>query len=81
MESDSTSLEQDIPSEKLILGIGAYGRQWITDENGTRTEDLNYSQVIDRAKISKSNIIKSTGVFSCMQFYFQSSHFFLEISK
>lgn len=46
----------DIPSEKIILGIGAYGRQWVKDENGTHTEDLSYSQAIDRAKISKSEI-------------------------
>lgn len=56
IEKQLDQIAKDIPSEKLILGIGAYGRQWITDENGTRTEDLNYSQVIDRAKISKSNI-------------------------
>ena len=55
-EKQVDQIAKDIPSEKLILGIGAYGRQWITDENGTRTEDLSYSQVIDRAKISKSEI-------------------------
>lgn len=56
IEKQLDQIAKDIPSEKLILGMGAYGRQWITDENGTRTEDLTYSQVIDRAKISKSNI-------------------------
>ena len=56
IEKQMDQIAKDIPSEKLILGIGAYGRQWITDENGTRTEDLSYSQVIDRAKISKSSI-------------------------
>ena len=56
IEKQLDQIAKDIPSEKLILGIGAYGRQWITDENGTRTEDLTYSQVIDRAKISKSSI-------------------------
>ena len=56
IEKQMDQIAKDIPSEKLILGIGAYGRQWITDENGTRTEDLTYSQVIDRAKISKTSI-------------------------
>ncbi|WP_027378051.1 polysaccharide deacetylase family protein [Kaistella palustris] len=56
IEKQLDQIAKDIPAEKLILGLGAYGRQWITDENGTRTEDLTYSQVIDRAKISKSTI-------------------------
>lgn len=56
IEKQLDQIAQNIPSEKLILGIGAYGRQWITDENGTHTEDITYSQAIDRAKISKSNI-------------------------
>lgn len=56
IEKQLDQIAADIPSEKLILGVGAYGRHWITDENGTRTEDLTYSQVIDRAKISKSEI-------------------------
>lgn len=56
IEKQLDQIAKDIPSEKLILGVGAYGRQWITDENGKRTEDLTYSQVIDRAKISKSDI-------------------------
>lgn len=56
IEKQVDQIAKDIPSEKLILGIGAYGRQWITDENGTKTEDLTYSQIIDRAKISKSDI-------------------------
>ncbi len=56
IEKQLDQIAKNVPSEKLILGLGAYGRQWISDENGTRTEDLTYSQVIDRAKISKSII-------------------------
>lgn len=56
IEKQMDVIAKDVPSEKLILGIGAYGRQWIKDENGTRTEDITYSQAIDRAKISKSAI-------------------------
>lgn len=56
IEKIMDAIGKDVPSEKLILGIGAYGRQWITDENGTRIEDITYSQAIDRAKISKSII-------------------------
>ncbi|WHF52431.1 glycosyltransferase [Chryseobacterium gotjawalense] len=56
IEKQLDQIAKDVPSEKLILGLGAYGRQWITDENGTRTEDITYGQAIDRAKISKSAI-------------------------
>lgn len=56
IEKQLDYLAQDVPSEKIILGIGAYGRQWIKDETGTHIEDITYSQAIDRAKISKSSI-------------------------
>ncbi|MBS1571943.1 MAG: glycosyltransferase [Bacteroidetes bacterium] len=56
IEKQMDILAQKIPSEKIILGLGAYGRKWIKDSDGKRIEDISYSQAIDQAKISKSSI-------------------------
>ncbi|UOE36930.1 polysaccharide deacetylase family protein [Chryseobacterium oryzae] len=56
IEKQMDYVAKNVPSEKIILGIGAYGRQWIKDETGTHIEDITYSQAIDRAKISNSKI-------------------------
>jgi peptidoglycan-N-acetylglucosamine deacetylase len=41
-----------ISSEKIILGIAAYGRDWETDATGkTTAKDITYSDAINRAKI------------------------------
>lgn len=42
---------------KMILGVAGYGRDWITEEEGKRTDDITYAEVIDRAKISGSKIL------------------------
>lgn len=56
IEKQMDHLAKKVSPEKIILGMGAYGRQWIKDETGTHIEDITYSQAIDRAKISKSII-------------------------
>lgn len=56
IEKQMDVVSREIPSEKIILGLGAYGRQWIKDENGTRIEDISYSQAINRAKVSNSKV-------------------------
>ncbi|SEF65237.1 Glycosyltransferase, catalytic subunit of cellulose synthase and poly-beta-1,6-N-acetylglucosamine synthase [Halpernia humi] len=56
IEKQMDDVAKIVPSNKIILGVAGYGRQWITDSNGTHTEDITYSQAVDRAKISKSEI-------------------------
>ena len=56
IEKQMDMVAKNVPSSKIILGFGAYGRKWISDETGQRTEDLTYSQAIDEAKISHSTI-------------------------
>ena len=57
IEKQIDDVSKTVPSNKIILGVAGYGRQWITDSSGTRTEDITYSEAVDRAKISKSEII------------------------
>lgn len=57
IEKQLDAIAQQVPPSKIILGIGGYGRKWVTDENGTQIQDITYSQAIDRAKISGSKII------------------------
>lgn len=56
IEKQMDAIAREVPSEKIILGFGAYGRKWIKDETGTHTEDITYSQAIDQAKISGASI-------------------------
>lgn len=56
IEKQMDVVAKNVPSSKIILGLGGYGRQWITDGNGTHTEDITYSEAVDRAKISRSSI-------------------------
>lgn len=56
IEKQVDQLAKNIPSEKIILGLGMYGRKWVKDEEGTHIEDLTYSQAIDQAKISNATI-------------------------
>jgi cellulose synthase/poly-beta-1,6-N-acetylglucosamine synthase-like glycosyltransferase/peptidoglycan/xylan/chitin deacetylase (PgdA/CDA1 family)/spore germination protein YaaH len=56
-----------IESSKIILGLAGYGRDWsvdnkgnvLKDENGIRIEPtaLTYSQALDKARLSGSNVI------------------------
>lgn len=56
IEKQLDEIAKQVPSNKLILGMAGYGRQWITDSSGTHIEDITYSQAVDRAKISHSVI-------------------------
>ena len=48
---------QHIDPEKIILGVGGYGRNWATDNEGlTWVESISYSDAINLAKVSNSKI-------------------------
>ncbi len=48
--------DDKIDVSKIILGVAGYGRDWITEEEGKRVNDITYSEAIDIAKISGSTI-------------------------
>lgn len=50
-------LDNKIAAAKIILGVAGYGRDWISEEEGKRVDDITYAEAIDNAKLSNSAII------------------------
>ena len=49
-------MDDKIDASKIILGVAGYARDWITEEEGKRVEDITYAAAIDNAKLSRSAI-------------------------
>lgn len=57
IESVLDKTAQNIDSKKIILGLAAYGREWIKRTDGsTSVTDLTYYDAIGRAKLSNATI-------------------------
>ena len=56
IESEVEQLAKNVPAEKIILGLGAYGYDW-DKTNPDNTRNLTYQQALSLAIASKSNII------------------------
>ena len=50
-------MDDRISANKIILGVAGYARDWITEEEGKRVDDITYAVAIDKAKLSNSSII------------------------
>lgn len=50
-------MDDRIDASKIILGVAGYARDWITEEEGKRVDDLTYAAAVDKAKLSGSSII------------------------
>ncbi|MEO7045837.1 MAG: glycosyl hydrolase family 18 protein, partial [Ferruginibacter sp.] len=49
-------MDDKIDASKIILGVAGYARDWITEEEGKRVDDITYAAAIDQAKLSGSAI-------------------------
>jgi len=49
-------MDDKIDVSKIILGVAGYGRDWITEEEGKRVDDITYALAIDNAKLSNAQI-------------------------
>ncbi|CAN5832382.1 glycosyltransferase [soil metagenome] len=49
-------MDDKIDVSKIILGVAGYGRDWITEEEGKRVDDITYAQAIDDAKLWNGQI-------------------------
>lgn len=57
IEQAVAATTQKIDPAKIILGLGQYGRNWSTDEEGDHwVDDISYSDAINLAKVSGSKI-------------------------
>ena len=46
-----------IESSKIILGVGGYGYDWTTDDEGKKVvKEMTYAEIIDKARISNAAI-------------------------
>ena len=50
-------MDDRVSANKIILGVAGYARDWITEEEGKRVDDITYAVAIDKAKLSNSSII------------------------
>jgi len=49
-------MDDKIDVSKIILGVAGYARDWITEGEGKRVEDITYAAAIDNAKLSRSAV-------------------------
>ena len=50
-------MDDRVDASKIILGVAGYARDWITEEEGKRVDDITYAAAIDKAKLSNAAII------------------------
>jgi spore germination protein YaaH len=50
-------MDDKIDASRIILGVAGYARDWITEEEGKRVDDITYAAAIDKAKLSNASII------------------------
>ena len=50
-------MDDRVDASKIILGVAGYARDWITEEEGKRVDDITYAAAIDKAKLSNAEII------------------------
>ena len=49
-------MDDKIDVSRIILGVAGYGRDWITEEEGKRVDDITYAVAIDNAKLANAQI-------------------------
>jgi poly-beta-1,6 N-acetyl-D-glucosamine synthase len=57
IEQQMDWLDDRVDASKIILGVAGYARDWVKSEQGNAVINKTYSQAIDDAKLSGSNII------------------------
>ncbi|MEP7109008.1 MAG: glycosyltransferase [Ferruginibacter sp.] len=50
-------MDDRVDAAKIILGVAGYARDWISEEEGKRVDDITYADAIDKAKLSNAAII------------------------
>ncbi|MEP7256408.1 MAG: glycosyltransferase [Ferruginibacter sp.] len=66
-------MDDKVDVSKIILGVAGYGRDWITEEEGKRVDDITYAEVIDNAKISKATIVFDNDTYNLHYDYMEEA--------
>lgn len=69
IESTVDKFAKEVPSEKIILGLGAYGYDW-NKSKPDNTQNLTYQQALSLANASKSNVIFDNDTYN-LQFSYK----------
>ncbi|RTL58421.1 MAG: glycosyltransferase [Sphingobacteriales bacterium] len=56
VEQSLDETAKEIPSEKIILGIAAFGYDWSSNKKVSRDTSYSYNEIINNAKISNATI-------------------------
>jgi cellulose synthase/poly-beta-1,6-N-acetylglucosamine synthase-like glycosyltransferase/peptidoglycan/xylan/chitin deacetylase (PgdA/CDA1 family)/spore germination protein YaaH len=64
IEAQLDWMDDKIDASKIILGVAGYARDWITEEEGKRVEDITYTTAIDNAKLSNSTILFDNNTYN-----------------
>jgi cellulose synthase/poly-beta-1,6-N-acetylglucosamine synthase-like glycosyltransferase/spore germination protein YaaH/peptidoglycan/xylan/chitin deacetylase (PgdA/CDA1 family) len=57
IEAALDNAAKTIDSKKIILGVAAYGRDWMKEPDGTETvTDITYAEAVSQAKLSNATI-------------------------
>lgn len=62
IEQNVDKITAQVPAEKIILGMGAYGYDW--SDNPDQTTSLTYQQALSRANASRSKIIYDNDTYN-----------------
>ncbi len=57
-------MDDKVDVSKIILGVAGYARDWITEEEGKRVEDITYAAAIDKAKLSNAPILFNNDTYN-----------------
>ena len=49
-------MDDKVDVSKIILGVAGYARDWITEDEGKRVDDITYTSAIDNAKLASAKI-------------------------
>lgn len=66
-------MDDRIDVSKIILGVAGYGRDWITEEEGKRVNDITYAEAIDNAKLWNPTILFNNDTYNLNYSYTEPS--------
>ena len=66
-------MDDKVDVSKIILGVAGYARDWITEEEGKRVDDITYTAAIDNAKLSNAQISFNNDTYNLNYSYIDSA--------
>ncbi|MBI3719976.1 MAG: glycosyltransferase [Sphingobacteriales bacterium] len=74
IEQSLDETAKEIPSEKIILGIAAFGYDWSSNKKVTRDTSYSYNEIINNAKITNAAIDYDNDTYNLHYSYTEESN-------